>query len=141
MSDTPTSSIAPTAHLDQRQAGQSQTDQPQPTKRRHWTGRRDVGFLLFIGLIVGSYQLWGYATGPSRLTDRLTAALAKGPKRLNIVVTSKFAPEAFHMGIYQELGSMRGSSDNSATLYRVRPSAIRRLSRFYWIEKIDLATQ
>lgn len=109
------------------------------TARRSWTYRRDVRFVLFVGLIVGGYQLWGYVTGPTRLTDRLAAQLAAGPKRLNIVVTSKFAPEAFHMGIYQELGSMRGSSGNSATLYRVRPAGVRKLSRYYWIEQIDLA--
>lgn len=117
----------------------STTISDQAKRRRRWTHRRDVRFLLFVGLIAGSYQLWGYAMGPTRLTDRLAAELKKGPNRVNIVVTSKFAPEAFHMSIYQELGSMRGSSNNSATLYRVRPSAIRKLSRFYWIHEIDLA--
>lgn len=106
--------------------------------RRRWYHRRDARFLIFVGLIVGLYQLWGYAAGPTRLTERLAAELAKGKPRLNIVVTSNFAPEAFHMEIYQEVGSIRGSSGRNATIFRVKPSGVRRLSRFYWIERIDL---
>lgn len=111
----------------------------QAMARRHWTKRRDIRFVLSVALIVGGYQLWGYVTGLTRLTDELAAQLGVGAKCLNIVVTSQFPPEACHMGIYQELGSMRGSSGNSATLYRVRPSGVRELSRYYWIKQIDLA--
>ena len=57
----------------------------------------------------------------------------------NVVVTTAFAPKAFHMGLYQRYGSMRGTQGNGAILFRVRPSDIVWLWRRYWIEKIDLA--
>ncbi len=107
--------------------------------RRRWFNRRDVRFLMFVGLVVAGYQLWGHVTGPTRLTERLSAQLSKGQTRLNVVVKSKFPPEAFHMEIYQQMGSMRGSSGKSATIHRVSPAAVRKLSRYYWIEQIDLA--
>lgn len=110
----------------------------QPARRR-WYHRRDARFLIFVGLIIGAYQLWGYMAGPTRLSEPLAAELAKGKPRLNIVVTSYFAPEAFHMEIYQEVGSIRGSSGRNATVFRVKQSGVRRLSRFYWVERIDLA--
>lgn len=89
--------------------------------------------------IVAVYYAYGYATGSGRITAELHAALDADPGRVNIVITPKFAPEQFHMAVFQEYGSMRGTEGMAATLYRVKPADVRRLSRRYWIEKIDLA--
>ena len=43
------------------------------------------------------------------------------------------------MAVFQRYGSMRGTDDRNALLYRGKPSDVRTLSRKYWIEKIDLA--
>ena len=43
------------------------------------------------------------------------------------------------MGVYQDLGSMRGSEGNTTKLFRVEPGNVRKLSRKYWVERIDLA--
>ena len=117
-------------------------DTGEPTLKSHrggWLSRRDVRFLLFVAIVVGGFHLWGYIAGPGRITERLAEQLNAGHERYNIVVTSKFPPEAFHMNVYQQLGSMRGSTGATATLHRVRASGVRQLSRDYWIESIDLA--
>ena len=44
---------------------------------------------------------------------------------MNIEVTTEFPPEAFHMGIYQNLGSVRGSKGNTTTLFRVKPADVK----------------
>lgn len=90
-----------------------------------------VCFAIFVG--------YGYLTGPSRISERLQAALDAGPKRVNIVVPAKFPPEEFHMGIYQDVGAMPGSKGKSSTLFRVKPRDVKMLARHYWIIRIDLA--
>jgi len=106
---------------------------------RRWHRRRDLRFLMVVGAMLAAYHGYGYATGSGRITDRLHARLAENPGRVNIVVTTGFAPETFHMGVYQRYGSMRGTQGNGAILFRVRPSDVAWLSRLYWVEKIDLA--
>jgi hypothetical protein len=107
--------------------------------RRRWHRRRDARFVMAVAAVLLAYQGYGYAIGPGHITDRLQDRLARDPGRINIAVTSKFPPEAFHMEIYQRRGSMRGTRGNTAILYRVKPPDIAWLSRRYWIEKIDLA--
>jgi len=106
---------------------------------RRWYRRRDVLFIAVVTAIAAIYYAYGYATGPGRITPELQAVLDANPKRVNIVITPKFAPEQFHMAVFQKYGSMRGTEGMAATLYRVKPADVRRLSRRYWIEKIDLA--
>ena len=108
-------------------------------RKRHWHARRDVRFLLVVTACVAIFVGYGYITGPSRITDRLHKALNAGPERVNIVVTAKFPPEEFHMGIFQDVGAMRGSTGNSSILFRVKSRDVHALARHYWIERIDLA--
>ncbi len=108
-------------------------------RKRRWHHRRDVRFLLVVTVCLAIFIGYGYFTGPTRITDRLHKALDAGPERVNIVVTAKFPPEEFHMGIYQDVGAMRGSDGKSSTLFRVKPRDVQALARHYWIERIDLA--
>ena len=110
-------------------------------RRRRWYHRRDLRFVMVVGACLAAYYGHGYATAPDRLSDRLRARLAEDPARVNIDVTTKFPPEQFHMAVYQRYGSMRGTNGSTATLYRVRIADVRRLSRRYWVERIDLAPQ
>ena len=105
---------------------------------RRWHHRRDFRFLIVVGAVLAAYYGHGFATSFDRVTDRLYARLAQHPPRVNIAVTTRFAPEAFHMGLYQEYGSLRGTKGNTAILFRVKPSDVESLSRRYWITEIDL---
>ena len=113
-------------------------DVTERTLGRRWYHRRDARFLIFVALVLGAYYAWGVIAGPNRMSPELRVALKRDAERLIIVVHSKFPPEQFHIGIYQDLGSIRGTQGNAATLHRVRPSDVHRLSRYYWIERIDL---
>lgn len=109
-------------------------------QRRRWLDRRDLRFVMAVGAILLAYFGYGYATSFDRITARLSDQLANNPSRVNIAITTNFAPEAFHMELYQRFGSMRGTTGNTALLFRVRPSAVAELSRRYWIKKIDLVS-
>ena len=108
-------------------------------RRRRWYHRRDIRFIVVVAAILIAYSGYGYVTGPGRISDRLHAALDRSPETVDIRITAKFPPESFHMGVYQDLGSMRGSEGNTTKLFRVEPGNVRKLSRKYWVERIDLA--
>ncbi len=93
---------------------------------------------MVVGAVLAAYNGHGFVTSFERVTERLHVRLAQRPARVNIAVTTEFAPESFHMALYQEYGSMRGTRGNTAILFRVKPSDIESLSRRYWIKQIDL---
>lgn len=103
--------------------------------RRHPTIRFLVVCLVISFLYVG----YGYVTSSPRMTPRLRERLAQNPVTVNILVTSKFPPEEFHIRIYQQVGNMRGVEGGTARLYTVSPSNVRFLARHYWILRLDLA--
>lgn len=106
---------------------------------RRWYQKRNIRFLIVVGALLVLFMGYGFVTGPARISDALKAQLDHGPKTVNIEVTAKFPPEAFHMGVYQELGAVRGNKGRTTTLFRVKPADVKKLSRRYWIERIDLA--
>lgn len=108
--------------------------------KRRWYHRRDVRFIIVVAALVGLYQGYGYLSAPDRMTPELRQALDSGAKRINIKITTEFPPEEFHMGIYQDAGSIRGTEGATTTVYRVKQNEVRDLARYYWIKRISLAT-
>lgn len=107
-------------------------------RRSRWYHRRDWRFIFFVAFVLIVYEGQGRVLGPSRITDELDAAL-DGGERVNILITTRFPAEAFHFGIFQDLGVIWGSKDNETTIYAVEPNNIRMLSRKYWVEIIAVA--
>jgi len=108
-------------------------------RQRRWHHRRDVRFVLAVAAFLFLFYGWGFYYGPSRLSDDLTAQLGNSDAPVNLVITSKFPAEEFHLGIFQEVGTIRGNEGRDTFLYRVKPGDVRMLARKYWIEQIDLA--
>ena len=118
----------------------SETEQVKTAlNQRRWYGRRDTRFLMLVALVLGLYHGYGFVTGPSRISAGLQQAMDQNPDgRFNIIVTAKFPPEEFHMGIYQEYGVMRGTTGKGATLHKVWTHGVKNLSRYYWVTGVDL---
>ncbi len=108
------------------------------SSRRRWIEHPTLRFFSAALVLLALYWGYGYATGPGRMTDRLTARIAENPAEVNVAVTSKFPPEEFHISIYQRLGSMRGVRESTAFLHSMTPANVRYLSQYYWIGNIDL---
>ena len=110
-------------------------------RRRRWYHRRDVRFVGVVAATLIAFYSYGFITGPDKISSALAELLSSGKTRINIQVETLFAPEAFHISVYQDLGSMRGSEGKITTLHRVKPADVHTLSRKYWVAKIDLAAR
>ena len=108
-------------------------------KRRVWYQRRDILFVAFVLVVLLVVEAYGLITGPTRITDALSAALEENPKTLDLLVTANFPPERFHSNVYNTIGVQRGTKGSNTVLVRVKPSNVRWISQQYWIEQVDLA--
>ncbi|MBT3989506.1 MAG: hypothetical protein HON14_11425 [Rhodospirillaceae bacterium] len=108
-------------------------------RQRKWHHRRDARFVLAVAAFIVLFYSWGFINGPDRIDADLTAQIEKSDALVNLVITSKFPAEEFHLGIFQEVGTIRGNKGRDTFLFRVKPKDVRMLARKYWIEKIALA--
>ena len=115
-------------------------DEVRPVRRRRaWYQRRDILFVAFVTAILLGAQAYGLITGPTRISDALSAALDQNPKSLDLLVTANFPPERFHSNVYNTIGVQRGTNGSTTVLVRVKPSDVRWISMQYWIKQVDLA--
>jgi hypothetical protein len=106
---------------------------------RRWYHRRDTRFVLVMISLIAVFYSWTYITGPSRLSINLSNLIEKQETPVNIIITTNFRAQEFHLGVFQEVGTIRGSKGLDTLLYKVKPKDIRMLSRKYWIKRIDIA--
>jgi hypothetical protein len=110
-----------------------------PMSQRKWHQRRDARFIFAVAAFLILFYSWGFINGPGRIDAGLTAQMENSEAPVNLVITSKFLAEEFHLGIFQEVGTIRGNKGRDTFLFRVKPKDVRMLSRKYWIENISLA--
>ena len=70
-------------------------------------------------------------------TPALAAALAREP-RVNVAVRLGFAPEDFHIRLFQGYGVVSGVQGTTVLLDRVRAEDVGRIARYYWVRGIAL---
>lgn len=115
-------------------------DEVRPVRRRRaWYQRRDILFIAFVIIIMLGAQAYGIITGPTRISDALSAALDQNPRKINLLVTANFPPERFHSNVYNTIGVQRGTNGSTTVVVRVKPSDVRWISKQYWIKQVDLA--
>jgi hypothetical protein len=98
---------------------------------RHRTGR----FLLSVAALALGWQLFLGVTAPRRV-DAAVAAQLDRAAHLDIAVTLGFAPEDFHIRIFQTHGIVSGVKGTTVLLNRVTPDNVRAISRYYWVQRI-----
>ncbi len=103
-----------------------------PRVLRHKTLR----FLLAVGLVLGGSAVYGRVTAPWRIAPALKAELARGGYA-DIAVSLAFKPEQFHINLLQQVGTVRGVRGEVVLVGRVPVAEVRRLSRYYWIRRIE----
>jgi hypothetical protein len=98
---------------------------------RHRTAR----FVLVVGALAAAWQIYLAVSAPRRIDAALAAQLAGGTHH-DIAVTLGFAPEDFHMRVFQSHGIVSGVRGTTVLLKRVTPADVREISRYYWVTSI-----
>jgi hypothetical protein len=101
-----------------------------------WLTHTTARFLLAVALILGGYAAYGWVTAPWRIAPALQARLGQGGYA-DIAVVLPFAPEQFHMNLFQQVGTVRGVRGDTVLIGRVPAAEVRRIARNYWIRRID----
>jgi hypothetical protein len=106
---------------------------------REFVQHKTVRFLMVAGLLLGGYVGYGVLTAPGRIAPALRARLAQGGYA-DIAVVLPFAPEQFHLNMFQQIGTVRGVKGTTVLIARVPVAEVRRLARYYWITRIEPLT-
>ena len=96
---------------------------------------RTVRFLIVAGVLWLGWEIYVAVGAPRRLDPGLAATLEREPL-VNIAVTLGFAPEDFHIRLFQAHGVVSGVRGTTVLLNRVPSADVRRLARYYWIRSI-----
>ena len=96
---------------------------------------RTVGFLLAVALLWGAWEAFIRLSAPGRIDPALAQALGRGPA-VNVAVTLGFAPEDFHIRVFQTHGVVSGVRGTTVLLDRVREEDVQRIARYYWVRRI-----
>jgi len=82
----------------------------------------------------GAFHGWAEWSGAQKLPAAKLAQAKSG--RMHVTVTLNFAPEAFHMMLFQSVGRLIEVRGATAYLMDVRVEDARSLARQYWVRDI-----
>jgi len=98
---------------------------------RHRTGR----FLIVVAALWLGWEAYLMVSATRRLDPELGRALERGDL-VNVAVTLGFAPEDFHIRIFQGHGIVSGVKGTTVLLNRVPASDVRKIARYYWVDRV-----
>ena len=97
---------------------------------------RTAGFLVVVALLWVGWETYLTVSATRRLDPELARELDRGGL-VNVAVTLGFAPEDFHIRIFQGHGIVSGVRGTTITLNRVPAGDIRTIARYYWVQRIE----
>ena len=98
---------------------------------RHRTGR----FLIVVAALWLGWEAYLMVSATRRLDPELGRALERDDL-VNVAVTLGFAPEDFHIRLFQTYGIVSGVQGMTVKLQRVPADGVARLARLYWVRRI-----
>jgi hypothetical protein len=96
---------------------------------------RTAGFLVAVGLLWGGWEAFLAASAPGRIDTALRRAL-EGQPVVDVAVSLDFAPEDFHIRLFQTHGTVSGVRGTTVLINRVRTDDVWRIARHYWVRRI-----
>jgi hypothetical protein len=96
---------------------------------------RTAVFLLVAGAAWGGWETFLLVTAPGRIDAALQPALRQEAP-VDVAVTLGFAPEDFHIRLFQGYGVVSGVRGTTVLVNRIRPEDVRRIARYYWVRRI-----
>jgi hypothetical protein len=92
------------------------------------SGKRILFGLL---LLYFGWHAWLWLAAPMKIAPGLEA------ERVNVRVTLPFAPERFHVLVFQRYGRVSGTQDNTVEVRGVRREDLRSVAKHYWVRKVE----
>lgn len=86
---------------------------------------------LIIAACYGAWQIGLWLAAPAKVAAGLEA------DRVNVLVTLPFAPERFHILVFQRYGRVSGTREHAVEVRGVRREDLRALARHYWVRKVE----
>ena len=103
-------------------------------------GHRSVAFLFVVAIAWASWELFLTLTASGRIDPLLRSALEER-EPLAVAITLGFAPENFHIRLLQSYGVVNGVQGTTVLVNRVSPGDVRRIARYYWIQRITMQSE
>ena len=97
--------------------------------------RRTVVFLTVAAAAWLGWEAFIHLSAPGRIDDALERALGQNAP-VNIAVTLPFAPEDFHIRLFQTYGIVSGVRGTTVLINRVQADDVWRIARNYWVRRI-----
>lgn len=101
-----------------------------------WLRQRTLLFLVVAGAAAGGWEAFVGMTAPGRIDPALRGTLRQEVP-VDVTVTLGFAPEDFHIRLFQGYGVVSGVRGTTILMNRVRPEDVRRIARYYWVRRIS----
>ena len=98
---------------------------------------RTVVFLLTMAVLWGGWEVYLGISAARRVGPDVANALAREPF-VNVVVTLGFAPEEFHIRLFQTHGVVSGVRGTTVLLNRVPAQDVARIARYYWVRRVTI---
>jgi hypothetical protein len=98
---------------------------------------RTALFFIAVALVWSGWEMFLSLSAPGRIGPALGAVLGRTPY-VDVAVTLGFAPEDFHIRLFQEYGVVSGVQGTTVLLNRVRPEDVRRIAHYYWVRQITV---
>ena len=84
-----------------------------------------------------AWQGWLGIAAPGKIAAGLNAQEEKAKEKVNILVTLPFAPERFHVIVFQRYGRVSGTQDNSIEVRGVKKADLHAVARPYWVTRVE----
>jgi hypothetical protein len=102
-----------------------------------WLRHRTVVFLLAMALLWGGWEAYLRVSSAWRVGPDVVRAMDRQPF-VNVAVTLGFAPEEFHVRLFQTHGVVSGVRGTTVLLNRVPAQELAQIGRYYWVRRVTL---
>lgn len=93
-----------------------------------------VRMVLVVGACYLAWQGWLTLSAPAKIAASIPRG---GAGTVDVLVTLPFAPERFHVLVFQRFGRVSGTRGTQVELRGVQPSDLAAVARPYWVSRVE----
>ncbi|WP_186420345.1 hypothetical protein [Bosea sp. CS1GBMeth4] len=89
---------------------------------------------ILLGLLVAwlAWQGWLVLAAPAKIAGGFPER-----QRVSALISLPFAPERFHILIFQRFGRVSGTDGNSVEVRNIDKSQLNAIARYHWVKRIE----